>query len=251
MARFKEIKMKINKNKNLVNKSFKISNIPLNSLKGYLMGMECIRTLQNRGFKAYFVGGCVRDLSLGIVPHDWDIVTSCDYEMLTEVFPYPSHGAITEKFLVHAFDWDGEEIEIAEFRRDDGESRSSESLAGNMDTDSARRDFTFNAIYWDPVEDQIIDPVNGFNDLINKEMKTVKDPDFTFSQDPIRVVRGLGFKRKYRLIDCVGLDSYKYLLDGINSNRLHQECMKRGVDEEILGQYKPVFKDKQKRKKKK
>ncbi len=208
---------------------FKVSYLPLSELFHYLMAKEVIVHLQSLGHQAYFVGGCVRDLLLGFVPHDWDISTSCPYDELLLEFPYPSHGKITRKFLVHAFDWDGVEIEIAQFREDKGLNRSSVATPGNLKTDSVRRDFTFNAIYWDPISGDFLDPVNGLKDLSKRKLRTTSDPDFVFSQDPIRIVRGLGFQKRYHLKDCVGLNRYKYLLDGINPTRLHQECRKRGV----------------------
>ena len=198
-------------------------------LKDFLIAKACVEILQSNGHKAFFVGGCVRDMLMGFTPKDFDIVTSCDIEGIVKLFPFPSHGKVTKQFLVHAFKLEGVVIEIASFR-DEGtiENRDSLPKHGTMQTDVLRRDFTCNALFWDPIKDEIIDIVGGIDDINNKVLNTTRDPWVVFKEDPIRVLRAIRFQRTFgfefgfKLNDQI-LESFLKLVD---KSRLKNELLK-------------------------
>jgi len=144
-------------------------------LKDFLISKHCIDILQKNGHQAFFVGGCVRDLLVGNTPKDFDIATSADVDTVQKLFPFPTHGKVTKQFLVHAFKLEGVVVEIASFR-DEGtiENRDSLPKHGTMWTDVLRRDFTCNALFWDPIKDIIIDIVGGIDDINNKVLNTTQ-----------------------------------------------------------------------------
>ena len=167
-------------------------------LKDFLISKACVEILQANGHKAFFVGGCVRDMLMGFTPKDFDIVTSATIDQIQELFPFPTHGKVTKQFLVHAFKIEGTIVEIASFR-DEGtiENRDSAPKHGTMQTDILRRDFTCNAIFWDPISDEIVDLVGGVDDIHSKVLRTTRDSDIVFSEDPIRILRAIRFQRKF------------------------------------------------------
>jgi tRNA nucleotidyltransferase/poly(A) polymerase len=126
-----------------------------------------------------------------------DIVTDAKIEDIVKLFPYKSHGKITEKFLVHAFMYEHCSVEIASFR-DEGtiENRNSLPKYGTIKTDWLRRDFTMNSIYWNPISNEFIDPSGfGISDVKNKLIRTTRKPETVFAEDQIRILRAIRFQR--------------------------------------------------------
>ncbi len=163
---------------------------------------KVISVLRNRGFKAYVVGGCVRDSLLGLTPSDWDICTSALPDEIIESFPdYKvittgiKHGTVTVII-------DKSPIEITTFRGDGSysDSRHPDSVEfyPKVERDLARRDFTINAMAYSH-EDGLIDLYNGENDLNDKIIRCVGEPKRRFDEDALRILRALRFAAVYNL----------------------------------------------------
>lgn len=155
-----------------------------------------INLLQSAGFEAYAVGGCVRDSLLGKTPNDWDITTSAKPEDMKSVFADfhcidtgIKHGTVTVVI-------DGEPLEITTFRLDgeyeDNRHPKSVTFTSNLGADLGRRDFTVNAMAYSKMT-ETVDLFGGQNDLKNKIIRCVGDPDRRFNEDALRILRALRF----------------------------------------------------------
>lgn len=155
-----------------------------------------INLLQSAGFEAYAVGGCVRDSLLGKTPNDWDITTSAKPENMKSVFADfhcidtgIKHGTVTVVI-------DGEPLEITTFRLDgeyeDNRHPKSVTFTSNLGADLGRRDFTVNAMAYSKMTGTV-DLFGGQNDLKNKIIRCVGDPDRRFNEDALRILRALRF----------------------------------------------------------
>ena len=156
--------------------------------------VELLNILQNAGYAAYFVGGCVRDALLGRPAHDWDIATAARPEQIMEVFPkcVPTglqHGTVTVL-------WEGEGYEVTTFRCDgtyrDSRHPDSVQFVTDLREDLARRDFTVNAMAMNAAG-EITDPFCGRTDLEQKCLRCVHEPEQRFREDALRMLRALRF----------------------------------------------------------
>lgn len=154
----------------------------------------CCDVLRGAGFAAHPVGGCVRDLLLGRVPGDWDVTTSARPEQVQALFSNTiptgiKHGTVT---VVEG----GMTIEVTTFRRESGYADARHPDAIFFDTDLtgdlARRDFTVNAMALDEAG-KVIDPFDGRGDLDRRLIRAVGDPMVRFSEDALRILRGVRF----------------------------------------------------------
>ncbi len=156
-----------------------------------------IDTLKDRGYDAYLVGGCVRDYLLGIEATDWDIVTSARPEEIEELFVKTI--AVGKAFGVIVVLVDGGEYEVATFRNDgkyvDGRKPDSVEFSSAVE-DVKRRDFTVNALLFDPVTAEIIDYVGGEQDIRDGVIRTVGEPYRRFQEDHLRLLRAVRFALK-------------------------------------------------------
>lgn len=167
--------------------------------------------LNNAGYKAYVVGGCIRDRLLGLRPKDWDVTTNATPEQTMKVFKVykiiPTgikHGTITVMI-------NDEGYEITTFRAESeyDEHRRPEKVVfiDDIKEDLARRDFTINAIAYHP-EEGLIDPFNGAEDLVLKKIKTVRrfgeEINARFIEDPLRAYRAFRFAARYGFEICSG-----------------------------------------------
>lgn len=157
---------------------------------------KIIHTLQNHGYSAYVVGGCVRDSILYRTPKDWDICTSATPEQVMEVFKdkhiIPTglqHGTVTIML-------NGTGYEVTTYRIDgkysDNRRPDSVEFTDNLVEDLKRRDFTINAMAYNN-KDGLIDPFNGFDDLENKLIRCVGSAKDRFSEDALRILRAIRF----------------------------------------------------------
>ncbi len=145
-----------------------------------------IRQLRRAGFHAYVVGGAVRDLLLGRVPNDFDVATDAHPQKIKRVFR--SARIIGRRFrIVHVYLSREKYIEVTTFRARG--SAEHENTFGTMEEDAARRDFTFNALYYCPVDQQLIDYVEGFPDIRKRLVRTLIPAEGSFIEDPVRMIR--------------------------------------------------------------
>lgn len=156
--------------------------------------------LQQAGFEAYIVGGSVRDLLLGKLPKDFDIATSATPEEVKEVFP--RCRLIGRRFRLAHVRMRGDLLEVATFRgqgrvQQDAEGRIlRDNVWGTVEEDAVRRDFTINALFMDPISGEITDFVDGFQDLENRRLRLIGDPETRYREDPVRLLRLARFVAK-------------------------------------------------------
>lgn len=150
--------------------------------------------LRRHGHTALWVGGCVRDRLLQLPLKDIDIATDARPESLTSILE--GVRLVGAQFGVALVPWQGHWFEVATFRRDGRyvDLRRPESVTfGTLEDDARRRDFTINALYYDPVDDRVIDLVGGRDDLAARRLRTVGDPAERFAEDALRLLRAVRF----------------------------------------------------------
>ena len=190
------------------------------------------RTLKNAGFKAFLVGGCVRDAFLGITPKDYDVTTNATptevMALFRKVLPTGlEYGTVTVMY--------GDPIEVTTFRADspNGDGRRPEAVffASTVEEDLSRRDFTVNAIAFDPITEETVDPFNGRDDIALKILRAVGDPKQRFSEDGLRILRAVrfvaqkGFELDPTLEDAIR-ESVDKGLDFVSKERVRDEVLK-------------------------
>jgi poly(A) polymerase len=156
--------------------------------------ISVVQRLRGEGYEAYLAGGCVRDMLLHRPPQDFDIATSARPEDLQRIFPHTVPvGAQFGVVLVLLQD---EAFEVASFRYDgpylDGR-RPAEVRYGSLQEDIQRRDFTINGMMYDPVDDRVIDLVDGRRDLERRVIRAIGDPRLRFQEDRLRMIRAVRF----------------------------------------------------------
>ncbi len=210
-----------------------------------------IDLLQSAGFEAYAVGGCVRDSLLGKTPNDWDITTSAKPEDMKSVFADfhcidtgIKHGTVTVVI-------DGEPLEITTFRLDgeyeDNRHPKSVTFTSNLGADLGRRDFTVNAMAYSKMTGTV-DLFGGQNDLKNKIIRCVGDPDRRFNEDALRILRALRFASaldfEIEEKTAQSLLKNRALLGNISEERIAKELLKlvcgKGA-KRILTDFAPVL----------
>jgi tRNA nucleotidyltransferase (CCA-adding enzyme) len=160
------------------------------------------KKLRNAGFEAWLVGGAVRDLLHGREAHDFDVATSAHPPEVTEVFGRrhviptgEKHGTVT--VLVSRDKGDREHVEVTTFRGEgaysDGRRPDSVSFVSSLVEDLRRRDFTMNAVAYDPISDRVEDPFGGQKDLEARLIRAVGDPLERFREDGLRTMRAVRF----------------------------------------------------------
>lgn len=156
--------------------------------------VELVRQLQNAGFKALWAGGCVRDLLLRAQPKDYDIATDATPDEVMSLFPCAV--AVGKAFGVVCVTEGGRTFEVATFRKDNAyqDGRHPESVTfADAETDARRRDFTINAMFYDPIADTLLDFVNGQADLAARVVRCVGNPSDRFAEDRLRMLRAVRF----------------------------------------------------------
>lgn len=165
--------------------------------------LTIVETLRDAGHEAYIVGGGVRDLLLDARPKDFDVATSAHPEAVRKLFRRAR--LIGRRFpIVHVL-FGREFIEVTTFRAQTGEARQvheesgrilRDSSFGTLAEDALRRDFTVNALYYDPLERQVLDFTSGLEDLRGRKLRLIGDPETRYREDPVRMLRALRFAAK-------------------------------------------------------
>ncbi len=181
-----------------------MSNIEISSQQIDADAQKIIRHLTSYGHETYLVGGCVRDLLLGKTPKDFDIATDATPEQIRTLFR--NSRIIGRRFrLVHIFF--GEKVfQVATFRTTPVQAENSlegaeenellihsDNIFGTVKEDALRRDFTINGLFYDLIEQRILDYVNGMADLKNRQICMIGNPNIRFREDPIRSLRAIRF----------------------------------------------------------
>ena len=198
--------------------------------------IRVIETLNNSGYEAYLVGGCVRDMLMGVEPHDWDICTNAKPEETKRVmkehkiYTFDSgikHGTITAVI-------NGENYEVTTYRSEadysDGRHPDKVEFITDIHEDLKRRDFTINAMAYNPLTDELIDDFNGHLDLQNGIIRAVGNASERFDEDSLRILRALRFAIKYQFdIDeytSLSMHRQRGLLVNISKERITDEVRK-------------------------
>ncbi|AAY35888.1 Poly(A) polymerase [Pseudomonas syringae pv. syringae B728a] len=206
--------------------------------------VNIVERLQNAGYQAYLVGGCVRDMMLNITPKDFDVATSATPEQVRAEFR--NARIIGRRFKLVHIHFGREIIEVATFRanhpQDDEEEDSNQSsrnesgrilrdnVYGTLEEDAQRRDFTINALYYDPVSERVLDYANGVHDIRNRLIRLIGDPEQRYKEDPVRMLRAVRFAAKLDF----GIEKHSAqpiralapMLRDIPSARLFEEVLK-------------------------
>ena len=225
--------------------------------------MDVVRTLKDAGYEAFIVGGAVRDLLVGLRPKDFDVATDATPEQVKALFRRAF--IIGRRFrIVHVVYGRGREhevIEVSTFRAHldssqaeqvGGNERTSKSelvgmkhavdssgrvlrdnVWGSMEHDAARRDFTINAMYYDPETQIVVDYHNGLRDAKKRVLRMIGDPATRYREDPVRIIRAVRFAAKLSALGfkfedktAAPLREMRGLLADVPQSRLFDEMLK-------------------------
>lgn len=192
---------------------------------------EIVRTLTEKGYIAYFAGGCVRDMIMGIEPKDYDITTNAKPEEIKRLFKRTI--LVGAKFGVIVVVKDGINYEVATFRSEIGYKdgrHPDEVIFTDEKEDVKRRDFTINGLLFDSLKNRIIDYVGGKDDINNKIIRTIGNPFKRFNEDKLRMMRAVrlamrfGFdieENTFNAVKCKGFE-----ISEISKERIRDELVK-------------------------
>ncbi len=196
--------------------------------------LSIVRTLRDAGHTAYFAGGCVRDELFGIPPKDFDVATDAAPQRIAALFPRTEE--VGARFGVMIVKGRGQMVEVATFRADGpySDRRRPDTITfSDPKTDAARRDFTVNALFLDPLDStqgKVIDFVNGLADINARILRAVGDPDARFKEDDLRILRAIRFAARFKLsIEPATSDAIRRHageLSGISRERVGEEIRK-------------------------
>ncbi|MBW1810834.1 MAG: polynucleotide adenylyltransferase PcnB [Deltaproteobacteria bacterium] len=159
--------------------------------------LKVLRRLTRFGHVAYLVGGCVRDLLLKLEPKDFDVATSAKPPEIRKIFR--NCRLIGRRFRLAHIHFSNKVIETATFRAHAGEQTDedllirSDNVFGTEQEDALRRDFTINALFYDPQSRTLIDHVGGLEDLVERTIRFIGKPDVRTREDPVRILRAIKF----------------------------------------------------------
>ena len=199
--------------------------------------LKVIRRLAKFGYTAYLVGGGVRDLLLGRKPKDFDVATDATPEEVRRLFN--NSRIIGKRFrLVHVYFRGGRIVEVSTFRRSPEphelenleDPRVVNNLYGSPQQDVMRRDFTINALFYNPKDFTVIDYVGGWDDLQRRVIRSIGDPRVRFAEDPVRMTRAVEFASR------LGFTLHPQVEEAIRDEgwRISQASQER-LREEVLG----------------
>lgn len=181
--------------------------------------INCVKSLEDKGFHAFLVGGCVRDLIIGREPKDWDLTTNAKPEELMSIFP---EHVYENNFGTVAVKTDSEIdklkiIEITPYRLEskytDNRHPDEISFSDKLEDDLKRRDFTINAIAYNPNKGQIIDLFKGQKDIKDSIIRTVGDSDERFQEDALRMMRAIRFSAELGF--TINIDTMNSLINNV------------------------------------
>jgi len=205
--------------------------------------LKIVKKLDKSGYEAYLVGGCIRDLLLGYAPKDFDIATNATPEQIHKLFK--RSRIIGRRFkLVHIMFSARKFIEVATFRSSKTNPTSTKGMVlrdnfyGSLKDDVFRRDFTINGLYFDVKNSQVLDYVQGLEDLKKLQINMIGHPSERFEEDPVRMIRAVRFKAKLNAAINSNLNkSIKenaHLIANVPPARLYEEVIKLFHNENSL-----------------
>ncbi|MGQ0285997.1 polynucleotide adenylyltransferase PcnB [Pasteurellaceae bacterium 22721_9_1] len=249
--------------------SEQVSNQHKQAIKANLVGINprqfsknalyIVEKLQRNGYEAYIVGGCLRDLLLGKQPKDFDVATNARPEQIQALFQRQCR-LVGRRFRLAHIMFGRDIIEVATFRAghqnslSEGQAKKNEdgmllrdNVYGNLEQDAERRDFTVNALYYNPKNNTLLDYYQGIEDLKAGKLRLIGDPVVRYQEDPVRMLRAIRFMAKLDMfLDKASetpIRELAPLLKNIPPARLFDESLKllqTGVGEknyQLLCQY--------------
>ena len=200
-----------------------------------------VETLQQHGYQAFVVGGAVRDLLAGLPPKDYDVATNATPEQVRQCFRRAR--IIGRRFQIVHVMMGQETIEVTTFRghheqhTDERRAQTDETgrvlrdnVFGNQQDDAARRDFTVNALYYDPSSGKVIDYHGGADDIRKRTLRMIGEPSQRYREDPVRMLRAVRLAAKLDFtIEQKTRDPIRELadlIDGVPPSRLFDEMLK-------------------------
>ena len=163
-----------------------------------------VKSLQDSGFETYLVGGCVRDLMVGLHPKDFDIATNALPNQVRK--KVPNAYVIGRRFKLVLVKRGDQQFEVATFRRNvspeemaampEEDTVEGDNYFGTCEEDAKRRDFTVNAIFYDPIQHKLIDFAGGIQDIQDRVLRMIGDPKERLIEDPIRILRAIRLSHK-------------------------------------------------------
>ncbi|MFK7161715.1 polynucleotide adenylyltransferase PcnB [Marinospirillum sp. MEB164] len=168
--------------------------------------LKVLYRLHNQGFEAYLVGGCIRDRLLGIRPKDFDVATNATPEQVNQIFR--NSRLIGRRFRIVHVRFGREIIEVTTFRGTQQQPSQAQhqqteegmllrdNVWGSIEEDAARRDFTINALYYNIADFSIHDFTGGLQDLEQRQLRLIGDPETRYREDPVRMLRAVRFAAK-------------------------------------------------------
>ena len=210
--------------------------------------LRVVSRLHRKGHEAYLVGGCVRDLLLGRTPKDFDIATEATPRHIRRLFR--NARIIGRRFKLAHIYYGDHILETSTFRAapqaeagdgDDDLLITDDNAFGSAAEDARRRDFTINGLFFDPVENEIIDWVDGLPDIEAGLLRTIGDPDVRMAEDPVRILRAIKFATRlgFRIHD----DTWQAMCDASSElaraapPRVLEEIMRLCVSGTALGAF--------------
>ena len=196
---------------------------------------QILERLDDAGFEAYLVGGCVRDLLLGRSPKDFDVATSARPEEVRTLFP--RSRLIGRRFRLAHVRSGRDVYEVATFRANHDAAAAGpegmllhDNVYGTREEDALRRDFTVNALYYDDRDRTILDFTGGLADLRSGEIRSIGEPSLRYREDPVRMLRAVRFAAKlgFRIEAASESPIFELasLLEGVPAARLFEELVK-------------------------
>ncbi len=190
--------------------------------------IKIIEKLRSYGHEAYWAGGCVRDILLGIEPCDYDIATSAKPEEIEEMLEETK--PVGKEFGVILVIEKGHVFEVATFRSDSGYSdgrRPDAVLFTDEKEDALRRDFTINGMFYDPIEDKVLDYVGGQKDIDAEIIRFIGNPHERILEDQLRILRAVRFKNnfnfQYHPDTYKALKNHAALIERVSPERIRHE----------------------------
>jgi poly(A) polymerase len=191
-----------------------------------------VERLRTAGHQAYLVGGCVRDLLLGVRPKDFDISTGARPERVMELFP--QSGLVGAHFGVVLVRDGAAQVEVATFRSDheyeDGRRPTAVHFETDPRADVLRRDFTINGLMMDPETGRVLDYVAGRADLDARLVRAIGDPDARFREDHLRLLRAVRFAARFGfVIEAATFDAMRRhaaLITRVSAERVRDELVR-------------------------
>jgi poly(A) polymerase len=199
--------------------------------------LEVVQRLREAGFQALWAGGCVRDLLLNLEPADYDVATDALPEQVLKLFPRTYKVGISFGVVRVIGPRNAGDIEVATFRTDlqyhDGR-RPDAIQYSTPEADAARRDFTINGMFLDPLANQVIDYVGGQADLEARVLRAIGNPEERFTEDKLRLLRAVRFAARFGFAieprTCVALVKMAPQVEVVAPERIAQELRRMVVD---------------------